>query len=164
MVEHIILSCTARWVERLRVVGLQRQQQQQPESPTHQPFRVPSGPPTPAFGDGSGYDFPLSTLSPWSSPPASFDAPSPGVSYGLGGLTLGKRGASIPGSTNSTPRNGLQDLPEEEGQQPLTEAVRVKDNKVERVEVEIDKDVSESSPLTLKPDSEAVGLGMDIDS
>ena len=150
---------------------MQRQQQNdQPESHTHQPFRVPSGPSTPAASDESyGYGFsspPPGTTSSWSSPPTpgGIDAASPSASYGLGGLTLGVGGASVPGSTNSTPRNGLKCLPEEdkEGpQQSHTQDEQVKDEGGKIDSVAVNKDISESNSTASKSGSEAASMDVD---
>jgi len=154
------------WVERLRVVGVQRQQQQQqPEPQTHQPFRVPSGPSTPAFSERSyGFDFPSpapGSSSSWSSPPTpgAPDAPSPGALYGLGGLTLGAGAANTPSSTNATPRNGLKNLPEEQHHQQMEAGVG--GGKEGKVEVAVSKQLSESSSTTSKCDPEAARMDVD---
>jgi hypothetical protein len=151
---------------------VQRQQQNdQPESHTHQPFRMPSGPSTPAASDGSyGYGFsspPPGTTSPWSSPPTpgGIDAASPSASYGLGGLTLGVGGASVPGSTNSTPRNGLKCLPEEykEGpQQSHTRDEQVKEDEGGKIDsVAVNADISETNSTASKPGPEAASMDVD---
>lgn len=116
-----------RWVERLRVVGLQRGQEQ-PEVHSQQqsssggpPGALTPGPSDSSYGYGYGFPSPPSGPgSPWSAPPTpGIDTPSSSFSYGLGGLTL--KGAS----TNPTPKNALKTLleveAEEGGQQPETE-------------------------------------------
>lgn len=130
-------------------MGVQRQQQDLPESHLHQPFRIPSDPPTPALSDGSrGYDFPSSppgSSSSWASPATSIDAPSPGVSHGLGRLTLGGRGTSPPGSRSSTPRNGLKNVPDQ-------------------TEVEWVKDENQANNHVSEPNSKPEVAGMDVDT
>lgn len=156
---------------------MQRQQQtgqqtDQPEGHTHQPFCVPSSPSTPTASEASYMcDFsspPPGTTSSWSSPPTpgGIDAVSPTASYGLGGLTLGVGGASVPGSTNSTPRNGLKRLHEEdkEGpQQSHTPDEQVKEDEGEKVDsMAVVKDIRESNSTASKPGTEAASMDVDI--
>jgi hypothetical protein len=75
-------------------------------------------------------------------------------------LTLGGGGASVAGSTHSTPRNGLKSLPEEERLEEQWEEEQVKDVKVE---VMASEEVSESTPTTQKPGGPEAA-SMDVDT
>lgn len=102
-----------RWVERLRVVGLQRQQQ--PESYTEEGPRDHEEVSTPG---NSNHSRNSSLTSPTESESASSwaTAPSPSVSYGLGGLTLGGGGSEGGRSGNVTPKGGVKSLPRADGE------------------------------------------------
>lgn len=129
-----------RWVERLRVVGLQRGQQPGAETIQSQPSSAHRGPPgpllSPALSDVNlhfDYGFPSPPPgpgTPWSSfassapPTPGMDAPSPGMSHELGGLTIGE-GAEV-----ATPKTGLQSLPEEKEEEAV-EAGAKDDQKVD---------------------------------
>jgi len=117
------------WVERLRVIGLQRQQQH-PEAPEQSSFRgLPgSSATTPGLSElhFSDYGFPSPPLTGPGSPQngfstPAFDAPSPGVSYEFGSLTLD--GAEGGASTHVTPKTVLKSLPEEASQDERPRAV-----------------------------------------
>lgn len=123
----IILFMIYSWVERLRIIGLQRQQHEpeaasEPgsESDPLRAFRGPPGPLTPALSEvGYGYGFPSSPPGPGTPGlvPNGIDAPSPGVSYELGGLSIDTE----PASASATPKNGLKSLPEADGEHAQTE-------------------------------------------
>ena len=157
----------SRWVERLRAVGVQRQQQQHQQSEP-QPSNDPSGPPTPTASESSReYDFSTAHAGPSSSrsappTPGGIDAPSPSVSHGLGKLTLGRGGDTVPGSTNSTPRNRLICLPEEEkaGPQQVKTEMHIREAEEGKVEVAGSGEVAESNPTT-KPEPDVVKMEVD---
>jgi len=102
------------WVERLRVVGLQRQQQQQSDSTNAEA-------PTPNVAARTSHVAPSptspteSSSPPWSSPTSSTSSSwaTASESNGLGGLT-GNREGEGDRSTNVTPKSRRRSLPAEE--------------------------------------------------
>lgn len=100
-----------RWVERLRIVGVQRQQQHELQDTRDMP---PPGPP--AFSpDPSPVSSPVAH-SPGPPSPWPMDAPSPSPSmYGMGGLTINGDGAEEGGSTPKGGKRTLEGDEDEEG-------------------------------------------------
>jgi hypothetical protein len=75
---------------------------------------------------------------------------------------LGRGGATAPGSTNSTPRNKLICLPEEEkeGPQQVKTEMRVREAEEGKAEVAVSREVAESN-LTTKPEPDVVKMEVD---